>query len=275
MLNLLRYELRARRWAVIGWGLGLAIFGFYIVALYPEFAPELANFDVGNIELYKILGDFADMASFRGFISAEMFSFVPILLAIYAVVNATGTLAGEEDNGLLELFMAMPIPRWQLVLTKIVALGLALLSILVATGLGFIVGYSRLDPSVGTGGISAADLMTGSLAMWPLTFMFATMSLFLAAYLPNRRIAAITASVIVVVSYFGNNLATFSEPLEAIQPIFPFYYFDGSAALTEGLDPGNTATLLGASLVFLALAFLSFQRRNVTVGAWPWQRARA
>jgi hypothetical protein len=33
--------------------------------------------------------------------------------------------------------------------------------------------------------------------------------------------------------------------------------------------------LLAASAVTLLLAFAGFQRRDVTVGGWPWQRARS
>src|SRR5688572_8079796 len=95
MLNLFRYELRARRWAIIGWGLGLGLFGLYIVLLYPQFAPMMADFDVANVDAYQMFGNFAEMATFAGFISAEMFSFVPVMLGIYAIVNGTGTLAGE------------------------------------------------------------------------------------------------------------------------------------------------------------------------------------
>ena len=38
MLRLLYYELRARRWAMIGWGLGMAIFAGYIIILFEDFA---------------------------------------------------------------------------------------------------------------------------------------------------------------------------------------------------------------------------------------------
>jgi hypothetical protein len=32
--------------------------------------------------------------------------------------------------------------------------------------------------------------------------------------------------------------------------------------------------LLGIGLVAFALALIFFQRRKLTVGAWPWQRAK-
>ena len=43
---------------------------------------------------------------------------------------------------------------------------------------------------------------------------------------------------------------------------------------TEGVKASDVMVLLGAAAIFYVLALLSFQRRNVTVGAWPWQRAR-
>ena len=275
MLNLLRYELRARRWGILGWGLGLALFGFYIVILYPQFAPQLANFDLGNIEFYQMLGDFSDMASFAGFLSAEMFTWIPIMLGIYAIVSGTGALAGEEDSGTLELLLALPIPRWKLVLVKTVGLALTLFLILLLLGLGIVAGFSTLDPeAVDLGGITAADLMIGVLSLWPLLMLFAAIALFLGAYLPNRRTAAWVAILLLVFSYFGNNLAAISKPLETLQPLYPFYYFNTSTVLTAGPDSQNLLILSAATLLFLALTFISFQRRNITVGAWPWQRAR-
>jgi ABC-2 type transport system permease protein len=275
MLNLLRYELRARRGGIIGWGLGLALFGYYIVILYPQFAPQLANFDLENIEFYQMLGDFTDMASFAGFLSAEIFSWIPIMLGIYAIVSGTGTLAGEEDSGTLELLMALPLPRWQLVLVKTLALALALLLILLLLGLGLIGGFTTLDPqAVDLGGVTSADLLTAVLSLWPLIMLFAALALFLGAYLPNRRTAAWVAILLLIFTYFANNLAAISQPLELLQPLYPFHYFNTSTVLTEGPDTTNLLIISAAILLFLTLTFIAFQRRNITVGSWPWQRAK-
>jgi ABC-2 type transport system permease protein len=275
MLNLLRYELRGRRWGILGWGLALALFGYYIIILFPEFAPELAEFDMGNIEFYQMLGDFSDMGSFAGFLSAEMFTWVPIMLGVYAIVSGTGTLAGEEDSGTLELLMALPLPRWKLVLIKVLALAVALLLILLLLGLGLVGGLASLDTeTVNIGDITSADLLIGVFSLWPLVMIFGALALFFGAYLPNRRTAAWLAVFILVFSYFGNNLAAISEPLEALQPLYPFHYFNASTILTDGPDTTNQLILSAATGLFLALTFIAFQRRNVTVGAWPWQKAK-
>ena len=47
---------------------------------------------------------------------------MPILLGVYMMTAATGTMGGEDDNGTLELVVAMPLPRWQIVMMKAIAL---------------------------------------------------------------------------------------------------------------------------------------------------------
>ena len=114
MFSLFRHELRIRRTAILGWGLGIGLFTAYVIILFPQFQPTLENFNLGEIPAYQIFGDFSQIASFAGFVSAEVFTFAPILLAIYAVVNGTGTLAGEEDKSRayaagFQLYLAKPV----------------------------------------------------------------------------------------------------------------------------------------------------------------------
>ncbi|MFN2223029.1 MAG: ABC transporter permease subunit [Chloroflexota bacterium] len=274
MLKLLLHELRLRRVAIMGWGAGLALFGGYIIVLYPEFAEPMAAMNLEDIALYQVLGDFSDFASFTGFVSAEVLTFLPILLAIYAIVNGTGTLAGEEDNGTLEPIMALPLPRWQLIMSKAIALSLALLLIMLIVGLAMAVSFTTLPGDINTGGVTAGDLVVVALATWPLVGFFAMFSLFLGALTPNRRTASIIATVFLVFSYFANNLASMVDWLERIQPILPFYYLDSANLMKEGPDLQNTLILLAAGAVSLLLALVFFQRRNITVGAWPWQQAQ-
>ena len=256
----------------MGWGIGIAIFGLLIISIYPQFEGQLDAFNIDEIEFYQLIGDFGDFAQFPGFVAAEMFVFIPILLAIYAITNGTGTLAGEEDDGTLEPLMALPLHRWQLVTTKVIALGIALFAILLIGSAGELMAYVMLPSDVNLGGVGASDLLVATIALWPLIMVFASLSLFLGAFMPSRRLAAAVATLILVITYFGNNLSGMVEFLEKIKWIFPFNYHNGQAVLENGVDIGDALVLLGISLVFFLLALISFQRRNVTVGAWLWQR---
>ena len=273
MLRLLLQELRFRRGAIIGWGLGLCFFPVVYVGLYPSFAEQMESFnEIMDLAIYQAMG--INMAGFEGYVASTVTNLIPVILAIYAVINGTGTLAGEEDSGRLEMIVALPIPRWQIVAVKALALGVALGLILIITSAGAALTLVSIGSQVDTN-VTAADLFIGLLSAWPLVMAFGMISLFLGTVTPSRRIASMIATVVVVASYLGSNLTGMIESLESIEWLFLFHFFDATAeALENGQRLGNVLILLAVALVAFGLAVLFFQMRNVTVGAWPWQRGR-
>jgi hypothetical protein len=119
------------------------------------------------------------------------------------------------------------------------------------------------------------DLFTAVMSAWPLVFAMGMISMFLAAFCSNRRIASMVAAAILVISYFGSNLAASTTALEPFEPFFLFTYLDAAGqAVRDGQQTSDLFVLIAVGLVGLALALFFFQRRNLTVGAWPWQRAQ-
>jgi ABC-2 type transport system permease protein len=273
MLRLLLQELRFRRNAIIGWSIGLSLLPAMYVSFYPQFASELDDMQaILDLDIYKAMG--MSFGTFEDWLASTVINIVPILLAIYAVIDGTGTLAGEEDDGRLELIVALPIPRWQIVSVKAIAHGIALFLILlivaISTTLVFLAIKSQVETTLG-----AADVIWSLLYAWPLVMAFGMISLFLGAFCPSRRIGALIATVIVALSYFGSNLAGQVAALGSLQPFFLFYYMDSTAGLFEtGPQAGDVLTLLGVALLAFLLAVFFFQRRDITVGDWPWQRGK-
>jgi ABC-2 type transport system permease protein len=269
MLNLLRYELRKRRNAIIGWSIGMALYVVYVMVLFPaigdQYAAMMENLNLNN-PLFQMFGDFGAMASFSGFFNLYVLEYVPLLLAIYAITNGTGALAGEEEEGTLELLLSLPLPRWQIVIAKALAMTIAVLIIVALTAGSAAATFVAMEEQIGPVDVTAAELFA--------VMVFMMLGLFMGAFLPRRRLAAMIVTIALVVSFFGNNLAVLSDTLEALQPLFPFYYFEGADVIENGMATGDVLALAGASVAFLLLAIVSFQRRNVTVGAWPWQRGR-
>jgi ABC-2 type transport system permease protein len=273
MLRLLLQELRFRRGAIIGWGLGLCFFPVVYVGLYPSFADQMDNFyKILDLAIYQAMG--ISMNSFEGYMASTVTNLIPVILAIYAVLNGTGTLAGEEDSGRLEMIVALPIPRWQIVAVKAVALGVALVLILAVTSAGATLTLLAILGQVETN-VTAVDLFFSLMASWPLVMAFGMISLFLGAFCPSRRIASMIATVVVVVSYLGSNLTGMITSLESIENLFLFHFYEATAeALENGQQLGNMLVLLVVALVAFGLAVFFFQIRDVTVGAWLWQRGR-
>lgn len=270
MLRLLWQELKLRRNAILGWSLGLCFFPLVYIGIYPSVAEQMEG--LADLELYKALG--MSLGTFPDWVGSILIVFMPLVASIYAIINGTGTLAGEEEDGRLEMIVTLPLPRWQIVVAKAVALAVssAIMLLVVATVSVFV--FQAIESQIETD-VVAMDLFTAVLSAYPLIFAMGMLSMFLAAFAPSRRIAGTIAAVILAVSYFGNNLAASTPALEPFEPFFLFTYLEGTGkAVMEGQQTGNLLILASVGLVSLALAVFSFQRRNLTVGAWLWQRAR-
>lgn len=272
MIKLLWQELQFRRNGIIGWGIALCFFPVVYVGLYPSFADQMANFQsILDLPIYQAMG--ISMSSFESYMASTVTNLVPVILCIYAVMNGTGTLAGEEDDGLLELIVTLPIHRWQIVAVKAVALGIALFGILVVVSAGAALTLQTILSQIETL-VTPMDVFLGLLTAWPLLMAVGMISLLLGTFSPNRRIAAMLATVVVVVSYLGSNLSGMITSLENMRVFFLFHYYKATAeALEVGQSTGDMLVLFMIALASFGLALFFFQRRNITVGAWPWQRA--
>ncbi len=274
MLNLLWVELRKQATAIVGWGVGIGAYLALIMAMSPELAPQFANIDFASIPIYQAFGmsEEFNFASIPNLIAVYV-SFVGLTIAIYAILAGTGVLAGEEDNGTLEIILSLPMPRWKVVLAKALAIALALFAVLLIAYLGYLAVFPGVEAEL-NGEVSLGDLFLSTIETWPLAFFFAMFALCMGAYLPRRGHALTVGLSLLIGGYLFNNLAEQAGPLKDLREFLPFYYSVGGKVLTEGLDWGKMGVLAGAGLVFLALALLSFQRRNVTVGQWPWAKWR-
>lgn len=270
MLRLLWQELVFRRNAIIGWGIGLCFLPVLYIGIYPSVAEQMEG--LADLEIYQAMG--MNLGTFADWIGSILVLFMPLVAAIYAIINGTGTLAGEEEDGRLEMVVTLPLPRWQIVLAKALALALATIIIfLIVAVVSFFV-FRAIESQIETD-LVGMDIVSAVLSAWPLVFAVSMMSMFLAAFASSRRVAAMIASAILIVSYFGDNLANSTDALAPFEPLFLFTYLDSTgAAVREGQTTGDVLVLLGTGLASFVLAVLFFQRRNLTVGAWPWQRAR-
>ena len=270
MLRLLWQELLFRRSAIIGWSLGLCFFPLVYIAIYPSVADQMAGF--ADLEIYQAMG--MSLGTFPDWVGSILIIFMPLVAAIYGIINGTGTLAGEEEDGRLEMIVTLPLPRWQIVTAKAIAFAVSSFIMFVVVAVVSMLVLQAIQSQIETEMVGM-DMFRTVLMAWPLAFAVGMLSMFLAAFCANRRFASMIAAAVLVVSYFGSNLAASTTALEPFEPFFLFTYLDASGtAVMEGQAAGDMFVLLGIGLVSFALALFFFQRRDLTVGVWPWQRAR-
>jgi len=264
MMTVFRYTLRRFRGQILGWGIALALMAVLLVSMYDSFAGEQEQFaellELYPSEITAFIGDLTSMATPEGWVSIEFFSYMPLILGIFGVLMGSGLLVSNEESGTLDLIMAHPVSRTALFMGRLLAFVTATVAILVITWLGFIVSMTWSSIDIGWG-----RMWLPLLSLLAELLLFGTISLFLSMLLPSRRLAATTAGLLLVASFFITGLAKINEDLEPVAKLSPLNYYQTQEAF-QGLNGTWLAGLLAAMVLFAALAWWRFQRRDIRVG---------
>ncbi len=270
MFNLLIHEIRSRWRAILGWGFGLILFGAVYISIFPVLFEQLNS--LKDLSIYKLVG--IQLGSIEGYLASVVLVYIAILLGIYCIIASTSSLAGEEDNGTLELIVAMPLSRWQILTAKAIALFVVALFIMIiaSSGNAFILAVIKINNPINA---TPFGLFRALMSSLPLALGFIMIGFFLGAILPNRRLSATVMTIFFIASFLGENIAGMVKSLEPIKYFSLFNYYNTTKTIfTDGVQLSDTIILLGVAAVFFILALICFNRRNITVGAWPWQRGK-
>lgn len=263
-LGLVRKTFRDTRGMTIGIAGVVAGVALLDVLIYPSYKDSLQNFEL-PAAMESFLGEATSIATPEGFLTAEFFSWVPLLLITLAIVAGTAAFAGEEGNGTLDLLLAQPVKRWRLAVEKGAALAACVVVAALAGLLGFALGKLWVEMEIGMGRIAATVAY-----MLPVALLFLMLSLWLSAALPTRGSAAIVATGITVVTYFVQLVGDLAPVLEALRTLSPFYWGEPSRVLVHGFDWWRAAGLLAVAALFAALAVWSLERREIAQGSREW-----
>lgn len=257
-LAFLAKTLRDLKWQVFWYGVGLAALAALVVYIYPSYSEQFADFEVPEA-LQAFIGE-ASFHTPQGFLAAEFFSWVPILLVIFAIMAGTSLLAGEEAEGTLDLLLAQPIGRTRLALEKMAGFAVGAFLILLIAYVGWLVSapFVAID-------VSLVRLFFATLELGPLVLLFGAAAMWCGALFPDRKLATGVVTAFAVASYFLNYIATLVDALEPLPWLSVFHYVGSSDTLTGSFDPVDLAVSLSATAILAVLTLLSFERRDLGV----------
>jgi ABC-2 type transport system permease protein len=248
-----------------------------MVSFYDTVAEQQEQFEelIKNYppEMMAFFGGFTSFATPEGYLSAEYFSLMPLILGIFAVLAGSGLLASDEEKGTLDLILAHPVSRTSLFMGRLLAFVVATLTILAVGWLGIVVAMSQSSMEVGWGKMALPFL-----SLLAVLMIFGMLALLLSLLLPSRRMSAMAAGLALVASFFITGLARISDSLKTIAKLSPLNYYQSGYAIS-GLNGEWLGGLLSAALIFAALAWWRFERRDIRVGGesgWglhlPWRK---
>ena len=112
--SVFRKTLWDQRHGLIGWSIGTTLTVIVMAAIWPSYSSmDLKSILAQYPEAMKRIFNVADMTTGTGYMNAELFSLLlPALFVIYpAVAHGSRLIAGEEEEGTLDLLATMPVSR--------------------------------------------------------------------------------------------------------------------------------------------------------------------
>ena len=270
LLTTFRYTILSLRGQILGWGLGLALYGLMIIPMYDTMAAQqdqLRQLIAGYPEEFLAFfgGDANSLITPAGFLGMYAFSMMPVIIGIFAVLAGSGLIVSDEERGRLDLIIAHPVGRSAFYLGRSLGILAAALSIHLLGWLGFslLLGGSSL-------GFGWGQMAVPFLSLCVQILVYASLALLLSMFLPSRSLAGMITGVVVVASYMIASLAFMDERMEALSKLMPYHYFQTVLSLDD-LNMGWLFALLGISALMVGVGWLRFVRRDIRLsgeGSW-------
>ena len=272
MLTIFYRKLFKNGLIILGWGLGLALLGYFLFDIYETMF--LTNVDLQQMMaafpqefLVFFGGENINIFDPEGFIHLEFFSYIPVILGFVAVSGATGSIVKKEEEGSLELILSQPISRSAVFWGNLLALLVTIVLILAITWGGFVLGLSGTDSF----DISQGQLLRPFVSLFAVLLVFMSLALLLSMILPTSGAASMVANIVLIASFFITSLAQIENRLEPLNTYSPLRYYQGGNALS-GINMEYLLVLFGVSIAFVALAWLLFEKRDLRFGGTGWLR---
>ena len=239
------------------WTLGIAAWAVWVEVVVQQMEARLASLlssSPAAVNLIKNLsGGNADINA--GFLSA-LFVFVPLFLMAF-VVTQVNSWSADEQNGRLELVLAAPQARLQVLLGRFAALATATIVISVITLIAAYAAAASTGLKLDLGNLAAATL-----GMVPLGLLVAGIGYMAAGWL---RTAADTGllSFILAAWFFISFIGPELKLPDATLRLSAFYYY--GSPLLNGPQLTSVLGLIAVAAIALGIGALRFARKDIAV----------
>ncbi len=263
MLAEFKHTLRRLRGPVVGWALGVALYGLLMALMFPSI-KQIENLEefmsLYPEEMTAFFENLYAMATPMGYLDVYFFAYMHLVIGILAISGGAGLLAADEERGILDLVLAHPVSRTGLFWGRFLGLAVALALILAAGWLSWVLPAG----SVGFE-LTPFEILLPFLPLFAVLLFFAALALLLSMLVPAARSAGMLTGAVLVGNFLLIGLSNINDDLEPLMKFTPLYYYQGGLAV-EGLEGSWLGGLLLAALLLAAVAWLLFLHRDIRVG---------
>lgn len=273
LLTTFRYTIMSLRGQILGWGLGIGLYGLMIVQMFETMAAQqgqlqemIANYPKEFLAFFG--GDANTIMTPAGFLHMYAFSMLPIIISVFSILVGSGMIVSDEERGRLDLIISHPVGRSAFFFGRFLGViaGMLIIHLMGWIGFSLLLGKSSL-------GVTVGQMLVPFISLFVQIFFYVALTLLLSLLLPSRNLAAIVSGVIVVSSYMISSLGFMNDMLMTISKIMPYHYFQTVLDVND-LNLTWLISLLGISMLMVVLAWFRFLRRDIRLsgeGSWKFR----
>jgi ABC-2 type transport system permease protein len=253
--------LRDFRIAMLGWGVGMGLFMYLLLATFPPLVatPQARASLVSLSVTFSWLAEPVAVDTAGGFATFKI-GFLILLIAIWPLMACSRMLRGEEEYGLLDALLSLPRGRVRLALEKLAAVWTTLLVMGLLIGLLVFVGSLSVNAN-----ISLFDTLLFGLNLVLICGVFGTIALLISQFTQERGTAAGWTAGLLLVFIVLDMVHRIIPNTEWLGYFSPVYYYNLSKPIVPGYgtNPGAMLVLLALCILLSAAAIWLFARRDV------------
>ncbi|TVR25107.1 MAG: hypothetical protein EA389_09785 [Ilumatobacter sp.] len=251
--------LRDQRRAVAVWAAGIVATVAVLAGLWPSVREMFDDEILGEFpEVMQRLFDMETMTTGSGFLNIELFSIVlPVVFITYGIGRGSRLIAGEEQDGTLEVVIVSPVTRSRILLDKAAGLAIGV------SALGAALFAATVVASAVAGmGVPVTHAAIGAVAMVLLGIQHGWLALAVGAAFGRRGLAVAVAGVVAMVGYLLHVMGALVEAVAPWQPLSPFTQAVGAGPVSGDVPLGFLWLAL-SSVAFVSVAMPRFDRRDI------------
>jgi len=251
-MNVFLRELKAHRWGLVFWSLGMVFMVGAGMAKYAAF--ETAGQSVTDMleqipqAVQAVFGMTGfDLSTASGFYGM-LYLYLAVMGAIHAALLGANLISKEERDRTSEFLYAKPVSRGRILTGKLLAglVNVVVLNIVTLVSSIYFVDYASKEPPI----VGDIVLLMGGLLF--LQLIFFSIGAVVAGLVHRPKAAPSIATSIMFLAFLLSYLVNMSEKLDVLKYLTPFKYFDAAVLMTDGgFDP--LFVVLSAVIIVLAV----------------------
>lgn len=260
LTDIVRIDMRNRRRSLTGYCLGMAIYVFIVVAMYPAFktSTSLDKLIASDSAAAALFGVSGPISSSGGWLNGNIYAnFFPLIILLLTIGYGAASLAGQDEDGTLGLLAVLPVRRTVIVAQKAAAMAIQAAAVTVSVAALVVVGRSfQLN-------VTIASIAAVSAAIFLMAVDFGLITMAAGALTGRRGTAIGIGTAIAAASYLVSSLAPVARWIRPGRYLSLFYWSVGNGQITSGVSAGEFAVLIITGLAALAAVIVAFRRLDI------------